>query len=97
MYARVSFYEMGSASRDDAARAFENSRSAVEQMEGNQGGMALVSANGDKAITITLWESEEALRATEEQANRTREQAAGGAGMTILDVEAYEIVFEFGR
>jgi heme-degrading monooxygenase HmoA len=96
MYARVSFYDMGDASRDDAAGAFENTRSAVEQMEGNHGAMLLVSPNGDKAITITLWESEQALRATEEQANRTREQAAGGAGMTIRSVEPYEVVLDFG-
>ncbi len=97
MYARVSFYDMDGASRDDAVRAFEGARSALEQMHGNQGGMLLVSPNGGrKAITITLWESEEALRASEEQANQTREQAAGGAGMTIRGVEPYEVALEFG-
>ena len=97
MYARVSFYDMAGASRDDAVRAFEGARDAVEQMEGNQGGTLLVSPAGDKALTITLWESEEALRATEQQANETRDQAAGTAGMTVRAVEAYEVALEFGR
>ena len=97
MHARVSFYDMGNASTDDAVRAFEGARDAVEQMEGNEGGMLLVSREGDKAMTITLWESEEALRATDQQANQVREDAAGSAGMTIRDVEAYEVALEFGR
>ncbi len=97
MYARVSFYEMGNASRDDAVRAFEQATGPVEEMEGNEGGMLLVSPSGDKAITVTLWESEQALRNTEAQANRVREQAAGSSGMTIREVEPYEVAFEFGK
>ena len=97
MEARVSFYDMGSASKDDAVRAFDQATAALEQMEGNEGGMLLVSADGDKAITITFWQSEEALRASEAQANQTRQQAAGEVGMTIRDVEAYTLGLTFGR
>ena len=96
MYARVSFYDMGGASREDAVGAFEQARGAIDRMQGNQGGMLLVSPNGDKAMTITLWESDEALRATGEQANQARERAAGSAGLTIRDVEPYEVALEFG-
>ena len=97
MHARVSFYDLGSASRDDAARAFDGARSAVEQMQGNQGGLLLVSPEHGKAMTITFWESEEALQATDQQAGQARQQAAGSAGMTITGVEAYEVALEFGR
>jgi heme-degrading monooxygenase HmoA len=97
MYARVSYYDLGGGSGDDATRAFEGARSAVEQMQGNRGAMLLVDRGGGKAMTITLWEDEEALRASAEQANQAREQAAGEAGMTIRDVEAYEVALEFGR
>lgn len=96
MHARVSFYDMGTASRDDAVRAFEEVRGPLEEMAGNEGAMLLVSPGGGKAITVTLWESEQALRNSEQQADRTREQAAGSAGMTIRDVEAYEVALEFG-
>ncbi len=96
MHARVSFYDMGAASSDDAVRAFDQATGAIDQMEGNEGGMLLVSTDGDKAITITFWESEQALRASEEQAGQTRQQAAAGAGMTIRDVEAYEVGLTFG-
>ena len=97
MHARLSFYDTGGASRDELVGAFEGVRSAVERMQGNQGAMLLVSPEGEKAITITLWESEEDLRATQQQADETRQQAAGGAGMTIRGVESYEVALEFGR
>jgi heme-degrading monooxygenase HmoA len=97
MHARVSFYDLGSASRDDAVGAFEETRSAIEQMQGNQGALLLVSPKHGKALSITFWESEEALQATNQQAGQARQQAASSAGMTITGVEAYEVALEFGR
>jgi len=97
MHARVSYYDLGTASKDDATNAFDSARDAVESMPGNKGGMMLVDTENGKAITITLWETEQALRDTEQAANALREQAAGGAGMSISGVEAYEVALEFGR
>jgi heme-degrading monooxygenase HmoA len=66
-------------------------------MPGNQGALLLVSPEHGKALTITFWESEAALQATDQQAGQARQQAAGSAGMTITGVEAYEVALEFGR
>ena len=96
MHARVSFYNLGDASRDDVARAFDDARGPVEQMQGNQGGMVLVSPDTAKAITITFWESEDALKASEQPASQARQQAAGRAGMEIANIEAYEVALKFG-
>ena len=99
MYARVSFYEMGSASSEDAVRAFEQARAAVEQMQGSEGGMLLVSPEGGKAMTITLWENEEAVQASSEAADRVRGDAAQTFGGSIESVEIYEVPMHesFGR
>jgi hypothetical protein len=44
---------------------------------------------------VTLWESEEALRATEEAASRIRGGVAEATGGRVADVEQYEVaVFE---
>lgn len=43
-------------------------------------------------MTITVWESEEALQASVQAANRIRSDAAHAAGVSILDVEHYELV-----
>jgi heme-degrading monooxygenase HmoA len=96
MYARVSQFELGGASRDDAVRAFESTRETVEQMPGIQAAFLLVDPDGGKALTITLWESEDALRATAEQARAVRERSASGAGLTEGAVESYEVAVQFG-
>ena len=96
MYARVGSYDMGSASRDDAVRSFEGTQSRIEQAEGIRGGLMLISTDGDEALTITLWESEEALRASEQLAQQARGQAAGSAGMTAREAKSYEVAIQFG-
>jgi heme-degrading monooxygenase HmoA len=95
MHARVSFYELGSASKDEAARAFEGAVEAVKDMEGSRGGELLVDTANGKALTITYWESEQALRDSTQRANSVREQAAGSANMSITAVEVYEVALEF--
>ncbi len=97
MHARVSYYELGEGSADDVVRAFDGASGSLEQMRGNQGAMLLVDEGTKKAITITFWESEDALRESTEQANQTRQQAAGEARMTITGVESYAVASEFGR
>ena len=95
MHARVSFYDSGSASKEDAAEAFDSAVRAVKDMQGNKGGVLLVDTAHGKAITVTYWETEEALRDSTQQADAVREQAAGSAGMSITAVEAYEVAMEF--
>ena len=97
MHARVSSYQLGSASSGDVAGAFEGAARAVQEMQGNQGGMLLVDSEHGKAMTITLWDNEKALRDSEQQADTIRQQAAGDAGMTISGVEVYEVALDFGQ
>lgn len=42
-------------------------------------------------MTITLWESEDAMRATEAKADEMRRQMADAAGDEIRGVERYEV------
>ena len=43
-------------------------------------------------LGVALWESEEALRATDEAAARIRGGAAEAAGATLAKVENYEVI-----
>jgi heme-degrading monooxygenase HmoA len=94
-HARVSFYQ--ASDPDRAARAFEGAVSPVQEMQGNRGGLFLIDRNNNKAITITLWEDEDSLKASAEQANQVRQSAADSGGLDIQGVESYEIAVEFGR
>jgi hypothetical protein len=42
-------------------------------------------------LGITFWESEEAMRASEEEADRLREESAEVGGDRIAGVERYEV------
>ena len=63
---------------------------------GGKGSILLVDRASGKAIAITLWEDEQALRASEERADEVRAQAAEDLGATQApSVERYEVaVFE---
>ena len=60
-------------------------------MDGFKGMIALVDRHSGKTLGITFWESEEAMRASEEVANRLREESAEAGSDTIAGVERYEV------
>jgi heme-degrading monooxygenase HmoA len=98
MHARVSFYQLPAGRDVDAAvSGFDQSTDDVQQLDGHQGLMLLVDRDSGKAITLTLWDSEDTLRSSSEQANALRERAAGAGGLTIEAVEHYEVVRDMRR
>ena len=92
MHARVSIFE---GSPDEMDEALREAREVVlpqgRQMEGFKGMIALGDRQSGKTLGITFWESEEALRASEEAANRLREESAEASEETIASVERYEV------
>ena len=95
MHARVTTIP-GSAAQADAG--IENFRSNVVPFarEQGKGAILLVEREGGEAIAITLWEDEQAMRASEESANAYRADAADEMGSTQTPtVRRYEVaVFE---
>ena len=62
-----------------------------EKDPGFKGIIALTDRHSGKLLGITFWESEEAMRATEEEASRLREESAEVGGGTVAGVERYEV------
>ena len=92
VFARVSTYLGDPAQIDQGLNyARENIVPRVKQVDGFEGVYYLVDRQSGKALTITLWESEEVLRASEEEANRLRRESAESASATIENVERYEV------
>ena len=94
MYARISTLE-GSPDRIDEGLRYvrENVLTQLQQQDGFKGMAALADRESGKTLGITFWESEEALRASEEAANRMREDSAEATQDTIAGVERYEVGF----
>lgn len=92
MYARVSIYE-GSVEDYDASLPTMKREIApkVRAMSGSAGLLSLIDRTTGRSISITLWESEEAMAATRDSANAIRSQAASAMGARIVDVTEYEV------
>jgi heme-degrading monooxygenase HmoA len=92
VYARVSFLEGPPAPMDQLlSEVREEVLPRAKQMGGFKGMIALGDRHRGKTIGITFWESEEAMRASEEAANQLREESAEAGEDTIAGVERYEV------
>ena len=92
MHARVSIFEGSPDQLDEGLRqAREQVLPRARQMDGFKGLIALGDRQSGKTLGITLWESEEAMRASEEAANQLREESAEASGGQVAGVERYEV------
>lgn len=84
----------GSADQLDewAVAVTEKVKPMVEQLPGNKGAFFLIDREGGKALTFTLWESEDAARATDEAADQSRARTIGATGVTMVSKDRYEVV-----
>ena len=89
VFARVSRY------RGDAARlreGFEAVTEELEELEGFSHAYFLTDREHSRAMSITLWLTEDALTASAERAHQMRTQATEPAEASIESVESYEVV-----
>jgi heme-degrading monooxygenase HmoA len=94
MHARVNTIEGSPDRMDDATRHIqEQTMPQLRQMEGFEGFVALGDRQSGRVLGVAFWESEEALRATEEALSGVRSGAAEAAGGTLASVERYEVLF----
>jgi heme-degrading monooxygenase HmoA len=89
MFARVSTYSGGDIDR--LVEGFERATSDLKQIPGQAGAYFCVDRKNGKALTITLWETNEALEDSVERARELRTQATDQAGATQDSVTHYEV------
>ena len=96
MHARVSTLEGPPDRMDEGLRHVrEQVLPLLQQQDGFKGFVALGDRQSGKLIGVSFWENEQAMRASEEVGNRTRNESAEAMGDTIAAVERYEAsVFE---
>jgi hypothetical protein len=93
MHARVTKYE-GSPEQVDAAVKLvkETILPGAKRLQGFKGGYWLLDRASGKGFSVTLFESEAALHATEDDAAQLRSRASSIVKITA--VERYEVVAE---
>jgi heme-degrading monooxygenase HmoA len=90
--ARVSTLEGSPDSVDDwSEETRDKVVPRVRAMSGNTGVLVLVDRRAGVAKAITLWDSEDSLRAGEQEAEKLRQESASIGGSKITGVERYEV------
>jgi heme-degrading monooxygenase HmoA len=92
VFARVSTFTGTSDEIDKAIREVQqNVLPRTEQLDGYKGAYFLVDRENGKSLAVTLWENEEAMRASEDAANSLRSEIADALGTQMVGVERYEV------
>jgi heme-degrading monooxygenase HmoA len=93
MFARVSTYR---GDPDRIIQGFETVTEALEQMDGFSHAYFMVDGASGKAMSITVWDSQEALSTSSAKADELRQQGSQAGGASIESVEEYEIALTVG-
>lgn len=90
---RTCTYDAGPANIDSLVAAFgsEGADDKLLQMPGIRDAFLLVNRTRGKAVTVTLWDSEDSVTASTAGASQMRQEAAGAAGGNVESLEVYEV------
>lgn len=96
MHARVTTVVMDPARADDAiAQVEQNMVPKWKELDGFKGFTLLVDRESGKGIGMTYWESEEAMRASEEAVSPGRQAVADAGGASgEPQVERFEVAVD---
>jgi heme-degrading monooxygenase HmoA len=90
MFARVGVYQSEPGYVDEVAKSFENRRE-VQELPGFVDAYVLIDRNTGKAMTLTFWESEQAVNESAEAAKELRDSAVQEFRGSVESVETYEV------
>ena len=96
MFARASSLEASPGQVEEGIVKLEHETfDALQHIDGFSGIIGCVDRASGRTLILTLWETEDAMRASEEQANQLRRDAAGSMGAGAEpSVERYEVVLQ---
>ncbi|MDQ3637985.1 MAG: antibiotic biosynthesis monooxygenase, partial [Actinomycetota bacterium] len=93
MHARVTTIQGSPDKMDDATSHLqEQTLPQLQKMEGFKGFVSLGDRQSGKVLGVVFWESEEALRATEQAVSSVRSGVAEATGGIVASVEEYEVL-----
>ena len=90
MFARVTTYH-ADEDTDRLLEGFKATIGSLQLVDGFSHGYFMVEPNNSAAISMTVWDSEEAMVASAESAGERRQQRVETGGASIVSVDTYEI------
>lgn len=93
MYARTSTWTGTPEALDKwAAHVQETVGPMVAGLPGNAAAYFFVDRDGSSALTLTVWETEDAALASDQTADQSRESTVAATGVELLARGRYEVV-----
>src|SRR5215208_5792905 len=97
MFARVVRYQIPQKRFGEVVPAFRNAVEGLREIDGNNGGYLLIDPDNCTALTVTLWQSREALEASEIRASRLRGEAVDAVDAQIVATDRCEVALDFSQ
>ena len=95
MHARVTTLQMEPERIDEVAeRLRTDDIPGFQQLDGFKGMTVLADRGSGKTIAISFWESEDAMRASEDAVKQSRERAAETGRSSAPQVERFEVLVD---
>ena len=94
MFARVSTYQ-GEVER--LLEGFRRTTEPLARLGGFERAYFLTDSEAGRAMSLTLWDSQAAMLASADWADKAREHAAHDSGATIESVRSYEVALTAGK
>ena len=92
MFARISTFQGPPEHTAEGIRvAKEHIVPAARLQEGFRGIYLLHDPHSGRSVSVTLWETEEDMAASEEAARQARAESVGISGDEVVSVERYEV------
>lgn len=94
MHARVARYRIDPDRCSDAVETFRDAGAELASLDGFAHGYVLVDSDGGDVMTVTVWESQRALEASEMRATRVRQAAANAVDGSVEAVMRFDVTHE---
>jgi heme-degrading monooxygenase HmoA len=97
MFARVVRYQIPEARFCEVVPAFRDAVERLQDVDGHKGGYLLIDRDNATALTITLWENQAAMEASEVTASRLRSEAVNAVDGEIQMTDRCEVALDFSE
>jgi heme-degrading monooxygenase HmoA len=97
MHSRVVRYQIPEARFGEVVPAFRNAVEQLREIDGNTGGYLLIDRDNFTALTVTFWENQAAMEASEVAASRLRSEAINTVEGEIQNVDRCEVALDFSE
>jgi heme-degrading monooxygenase HmoA len=97
MFARVVRYQIPEARFGEVVPAFREAVEQLRDIEGSKGGYLLIDRDNCTATTLTLWDNQAALQASEVSATKLRSDAVDAVEGEVQSIDRCEVALDFSE